>query len=418
MKSVIAASVLALMASTSAFATDVDADISQFASGIQKALNELEDVKTATDVTQEAVNAANLVSLVDAGDLTEVYQKSMVKQDAVNSIEPPKFKKVDVVGAVQEATNVANSISFGKDDGTGAAEALEKIKQKSYGDQFAMNKIDDADLADTVAQTAVNAANLVTLSVDAGAIDEIKQKSMGEQTAINEIDTGWNWSWWTGPYRNGAVITDVTQSATNVANSISLGEIGDTGSMLDDVSQYASVDQSAVNDIKVALTAEDVAQEAVNATNLITSDLADLGEVSQTAWGNQEALNTIEFKDWIDGNAIVDGAVVPSSQSATNVINSVSAPEIRTTLAQFSDVNQKARNVADSVSSSSKVWDLNQTAVNAANLVSIGTIGGDLELGQVAFVSQNASNLIDANGTVEAVVQSATNVANSIGDMN
>lgn len=417
MKSVIAASVLALMASTSAFATDVDADISQFAIGIQKALNEIEDVKTATDVTQEAVNAANLVSLVDAGDLTEVYQKSMVKQIAVNSIEAPKFNKVDVVGAVQEATNVANSISFGKDDGTGTAEALEKIKQKSYGDQFAMNKIDDADLADTVEQTAVNAANLVTLSVDAGAIDKIKQMSTSEQTAINDIDTGWNWGYY-GPYRNGAVITDVTQSATNVANSISLGEIGETGSMLDEVSQGAFVDQYAVNDIKVALTAEDVAQEAVNATNLITSDLADLSEVSQMAFGDQDALNTIEFKDWIDGNAIVDGAVVPSSQSATNVINSVSAPEIRTTLAQFSAVDQKARNVADSVSSSSKVWDLNQTAVNATNLVSIGTIGGDLELDQLAFVSQNASNLIDANGTVEAVVQSATNVANSIGDLN
>ncbi len=66
------------------------------------------------------------------------------------------------------------------------------------------------------------------------------------------------------------------------------------------------------------------------------------------------------------------------------------------------------------------MWPLPATfaAVNATNLVSIGTIGGDLELGQVAFVSQNASNLIDANGTVEAVVQSATNVANSIGDLN
>jgi hypothetical protein len=417
MKSVIAASVLALMASTSAFATDVDADISQFAMGIQNALNEIEDVKTATDVTQEAVNAANLVSKVDASNLTEVYQKSMVKQGAVNSIEPPKFNKVDVVGAVQEATNVANSISLGKDDGTGAADALEKIRQFSFGDQSAMNKIYDADLADTVAQTAVNAANLVTLSVDAGAIDKIMQKSTGDQDATNEIDTGWNWGYY-GPYRNGAVITDVTQSATNVANSISLGTIGDTGEMLDEVSQDAFVDQSAVNDIKVALTAEDVAQEAVNATNLITSDLADLGDVSQMAWGSQEALNTIEFKDWIDGNAMLGDAVVPSSQSATNVINSVSAPEIRTTLAQFSHVNQKASNVADSVSSSSKVWDLNQTAVNAANLVSIGTIGGDLELDQLAFVSQNASNLIDANGTVEAVVQSATNVANSIGDLN
>ncbi|MDR7029638.1 hypothetical protein [Rhizobium rosettiformans] len=418
MKSVIAASVLALMTSTSAFATDVDADIGQFAMGIQKALNKIEDATKVTGASsQEAVNAANLVSKLNAGDLTAIYQKSKVKQIAVNKIESPRFEKVDVQEVIQEATNVANSVSIGDAEnlaGSGA-DALEKIKQSSFGDQFAMNKIEDADLAQTVEQTAVNAANLVTLAVDAGDVDEIMQKSFGEQTAINKIDSGWNWSWYWGKYRNFAVINGVEQAATNVANSISLGEVdsGNFNQLLDDAMQFAFVDQYASNEIKVAYTAYNVSQEAVNATNLITSDAADLGEVTQTAFGDQDALNTIEFKKWIDADALT-----PSTQSATNVINSVSAPEIRTTLAQFSAVDQKARNVADSVGDSSNVWDLNQTAVNAANLVSIGNIGGDLELDQVAFVSQNASNLIDANGMVDKVVQSATNVANSVGDLN
>jgi len=411
MKSVFAASVMMLMASTSAFATDVDAEIDQFAVGIQKALNKINDATKVTGATQEAVNAANLVSKVNAGELSEISQKSAVKQIAVNSIEAPKFNKVEVKGAVQEATNVANSISLGKEGGTGNASDLQTIKQISFGDQFAKNKIEDVKVADTVEQAAVNAANLVTLSVDAGAVDYISQKSLSEQTAINKIDSGWTWK--------GAVINEVSQSATNVANSISLGEITpSSGSMLDEVKQGAFVDQYASNEIAIAKTVEDVVQEAVNATNLITSDKAALVIVTQVAFGDQDALNTIKFKQWIDGNNVVDGKVVPASQSATNVINSVSAPVIKTTLAQFSAVDQKAKNVADSVGFGSQIWDFEQTAVNATNLVSIGAIGSGLELSQVALVSQSASNLIDANGTVEKVVQSATNVANSIGDLN
>lgn len=73
MKSVIAASVLALMTSASAYATSIDADIGQFAMGVQEALNKIDDAKKVTITGQEAVNAANLVSKVNAGDLTAVY---------------------------------------------------------------------------------------------------------------------------------------------------------------------------------------------------------------------------------------------------------------------------------------------------------------------------------------------------------
>lgn len=325
MKTIIAASALALMTSTSAFATgptDEDADIMQFAIGIQEALNDIKDVTKATDVAQDAVNAVNLVSLASAGNLDTILQKSAVEQDAENSIES--------------------------------------------GYKFSFYK----------------------------------------------------WKW----VPDYVTIDDVTQSATNVANSVSLGEEdGDgTAAVLDWIKQGAFVDQYATNDIKVADTVLDVSQTAVNAANLITLEMEapNLDEVSQIAVGDQDALNTIVFKKWIDGNAMEGNKVVPSTQDATNVINSVSVPSVNLTLAQFSAVDQKARNVADSVGYGSKIWDFEQTAVNATNLVSIDDIAVGLGVTQVAFVSQNASNLIDANGTVQAVVQSATNVANSIGDLN
>lgn len=419
MKSVIAASVLALMTSASAYATSIDADIGQFAMGVQKALNKIDDAKKVTSTGQEAVNAANLVSKVNAGDLTAVYQTSKVGQTAENKIESYKYYSLTVEDVTQDATNVANSISIGEvTNGValGEAEQLEKIKQRSYGDQFSMNKIEELDFGKNIGQTAVNAANLVTLEVDGGVIDDISQKSKGDQTALNKIYTGWY---------DHADLHMVKQSATNVANSISLGEIdvedvaSNINKMLDDVEQEVRVDQYAENKIEVGNIVEDVAQEAVNAANLISSEKVGLGEVYQVAYGDQDALNTIKFKYKIDGNATtLAGVLIPATQDATNVINSVSAAVISKTLSQYSDVDQKAENVADSVSGYSEVWDLNQTAVNAANLVSIGTIGGDLELDQVAYVSQNASNLIDANGMVDKVVQSATNVANSVGDLN
>lgn len=299
------------------------------------------------------------------------------------------------------------------------------IEQLVGGVQEALNEIDDVTSAVGVTQEAVNAANLVSL-VDAGGLDEIAQGSWLEQDAENSIESGWDWVPFFGLQPDYAVITDVTQSATNVANSVSLGTTGDApeGALyLDKIKQGAFVDQYATNDIETAYTVEDVSQSAVNAANLISSDVAteDLYKVKQFAVGDQDAYNTIVFKKSIDGNAteVVGEAtvVIPSTQDATNVVNSVSVQSVSKTLAQFSAVEQDAKNVADSVGSNSNVWDFNQTAVNATNLVSIGAINDTLDISQVAFASQEASNLLDANGTVEQVVQSATNVANSIGSL-
>ncbi|KPF46519.1 hypothetical protein IP76_06565 [Rhizobium sp. AAP43] len=299
------------------------------------------------------------------------------------------------------------------------------ILQLVGGVQEALNEIDDVTSAVGVTQEAVNAANLVSL-VDAGGLDEIAQGSWLEQDAENSIDSGGSYIWWSW-HPDYAVIKDVTQSATNVANSVSLGtdvvDAPEGALYLDEIKQGAFVDQYATNDIETAYTVEDVSQSAVNAANLISVDVAtsELKDIVQFAVGDQDAYNTIVFKKSIDGNAteVVGEAtvVIPSTQSATNVVNSVSVQSVSKTLAQFSAVEQDAKNVADSVGSNSNVWDFNQTAVNATNLVSIGAINDTLDISQVAFASQEASNLLDANGTVEQVVQSATNVANSIGSL-
>lgn len=281
------------------------------------------------------------------------------------------------------------------------------VDQIAVGIQEALNEIKDVTAAVEVDQDAVNAANLVNL-VNAQGLDSISQWSWLKQVASNSL-TGFL-----------PVISDVSQSATNVVNSISL----ETANKLDKIDQSAKIDQTAANDIAVAYKITDVSQEAVNAANLITVDVSpDLYKVEQNAVGHQVAVNSITFLKSLDGNALDDeGELIPSAQSATNVANSATVQKVSKTLSQFSFTGQVASNTVDSVADwvgygSSKIWDLDQSAVNAANLVQIGQINDSLDISQVAFAGQLATNSIDVNGTVENVMQSATNVANSIGNI-
>lgn len=308
------------------------------------------------------------------------------------------------------------------------------IEQVATGVQEALNEIKDVMSAVDVEQTAVNAANLVSLT-STGGVEEISQtvgvkyRSRFEQDAENKIDLDWG---------RHVMVKDITQSATNVVNSISIGAVDEeveaarnqsNGLDLEKIEQDAYFDQWATNDLSEGKKLEDIAQSAVNAANLISisADVGDLDEIDQVAKGDQDAKNYIEFTEWLDGNELptadtdpddILNDVIPSTQSATNVANSVSVASVGRTLKQFSDVSQDAENVVNSEGRYSNIWDLKQTAVNAANLVSIGNIGGSLDIEQTAEVSQLASNFIDANGSIESVVQSATNVANSIGDLN
>jgi hypothetical protein len=182
-----------------------------------------------------------------------------------------------------------------------------------------------------------------------------------------------------------------------------------------DVSQVSLGVQAALNKITDATKALDISQTAVNAANLINLPEEELDDVMQIAVGGQLASNFIEFSKSFDANATVDGKLVPSSQSATNVANSVTVAEVSDTLKQFSAMGQVATNVADSTHWGTDVWDLKQTSVNAANLVTVGDLGKSVEIGQLSLTDQFAMNKLDVNGAVTNVVQSATNVANSIG---
>ncbi|QLF71037.1 hypothetical protein FE840_016595 [Peteryoungia desertarenae] len=182
-----------------------------------------------------------------------------------------------------------------------------------------------------------------------------------------------------------------------------------------DLSQVSIGVQDALNKITDASKALDVSQTAVNAANLINLPSDDINSIEQKSIGSQLSSNFIEFSKSFDANAAVDGVLVPSTQSATNVANSVSVEEINDTLKQYSDTAQVAKNIADSTRFSTNVWDLKQTSVNAANLVTVAELDTRIEVSQLSLTDQFAMNKLDVNGAVTNVVQSATNVANSIG---
>ncbi|MGB3689474.1 MAG: hypothetical protein WBA02_09250, partial [Jannaschia helgolandensis] len=278
-----------------------------------------------------------------------------------------------VIGSVsasdQEATNVANSVSA-----AGEGLEIETLDQSvSDATQIAANNIGASPIGGfevtgvaNVNQTAVNAANLATLQDVNVSLDQ-SVSDLG-QLAINtvvDVDAS------TGG------ISDLTQAATNVANSATL----------DDVEASATLTQ--------------------------TADMSGF-------LNGQAALNYVEF-----GMAGVTNA----TQTATNAVNLVTLNELRGTLSQeVINGAQIAGNLVNysgfisdggpNLDSAGTVSGLTQTAVNAANLVTVATLpdlgSGTLEVSQAYSGFQLSGNgLYDAD-TINNVTQAATNVANSI----
>lgn len=207
--------------------------------------------------------------------------------------------------------------------------------------------------------------------------------------------------------------TDVTQTATNLAN----GVISDDEAYadFDDIKQTFDSVQGALN---IAVTEygqwNDLAQEATSVANIVTAD--DVDEVFQKASGLQFSGNYAEYGQWVDG----------ASQTASNIANLVEVDEADE-LVQFSSAIQLSGNVlhydgyaSDSVDG--KVDDLTQSATNVANLINADDVN---DIYQSAFVAQAGINYAefgghivdtpDTNGVTEAAeasTQSATNVAN------
>ena len=342
----------------------------------QTAGNTLDGVLSVTNSTQAAVNAANLATLMTVeGDIDQTVEEvdQLATNDALlvfgsvagDMVDPDTGK---VIPATQEATNVANSVSA-----AGAGLEIETLDQSvSDATQIAANNIgaspvggDEVTGVANVNQTAVNAANLATLQDVNVSLDQ-SVTGLG-QLAINtvvDVDAS------TGG------ISDLTQAATNVANSATL----------DDVEASATLTQ--------------------------TADMSGF-------LNGQAALNYVEFG--------MNG-VTTAKQTATNAVNLVTLNELRGTLSQeVINGAQIAGNlvnysgfigdVVPNLDSAGTVSGLTQTAVNAANLVTVATlpdIGGSLEVSQAYSGFQLSGNgLYDAD-TINNVTQAATNVANSI----
>lgn len=249
------------------------------------------------------------------------------------------------------------------------------ITQSISGLQFALNKIDDVDDATDVEQTAVNAANLVDLEgtyteewdSQADGIGTVAQDAdYLTQIAKNVLDGGWG----SGHY-------NVAQSATNVVNSV-------TGDSAVNIYQYASAYQSA-------------------------SNFMSFGS------GGYDADADVVFDS--------EGEVEVATQSAVNAANLIDIGELNNEIVQMSYGSQVALNIAvdESYYGHNDVWDFAQTATNVANIATVGVFdlnkcACDWEVDQTAYADQWAKNKLYGNHKTDIhnVVQSATNVANSV----
>ncbi|KPF60710.1 MAG: hypothetical protein KJ981_11470 [Alphaproteobacteria bacterium] len=174
--------------------------------------------------------------------------------------------------------------------------------------------------------------------------------------------------------------------------------------------------QAALNKIEGGEDVNDVTQTALNAANLINLPDEELDVVTQTAAGAQLAANYVNFSEDLSD----------VTQSATNVLNSLTVDSVTGSITQTTTAGQAALNAVEGVGSygwkhgkggygSDDIYDVTQTALNAANLVSLGSVSDDLNIVQTFTTGQLAANYVGALDNVSKITQSATNVANSIG---
>lgn len=184
-----------------------------------------------------------------------------------------------------------------------------------------------------------------------------------------------------------------------------------------DMEQVFEGIQAALNKIEGGEDVNDVTQTALNAANLINLPDDELDVVTQDAIGAQLAANYVNFTEDLSD----------VTQSATNVLNSLTVDGMPGgSITQTTTAGQAALNAVEGIGSygwkhgkggygSDDIYDVTQTALNAANLVSLGGVGDDLNIVQTFTTGQLAANYVGALDNVSKITQSATNVANSIG---
>ncbi|WP_227284168.1 hypothetical protein [Boseongicola sp. H5] len=406
---------------------------------IQTAYNVIEFDGDSSNLTQAAVNAANIVSAEDV----ELYNNAdqllkNLDQTATNSALADDHWDT-LTDIAQSATNVGNSLTVGDFD--------DVLQRARYVDQFAQNYIElDNDLSATEmyaagdldipdgssvgdiipnTQNAVNALNIATVLSDRGPITStITQSVYGSTQTANNILWGLDYSDQLGY---------LDQSATNVANSMSLDTDNDAGMDLDVLSQTVdSLDQNALNSIDYGSSVSDVTQSATNAANVAV--VGDINKYSDQFYSDsyQLATNTVA-----DGSSW--GSVEDLTQSATNVINSLSGDDLGNgpynwDIVQYVNMVEVGHEPEELQFASNYVSfgtgsyhgigdglvNLEQAATNAANLISVETVYGTIRQFAVGL-DQQAYNTAepgshywggDVVGQVGVTEQSATNAAN------
>ncbi|HEY8575554.1 MAG TPA: hypothetical protein VIL88_04355 [Devosia sp.] len=297
--------------------------------------------------------------------------------------------------------------------GTGMCTQDSDFYQKLLGFQKALNMIVDVEDATAIVQEAVNAGNLISVG-DAEDIEidlaNVEQYGDLYQFALNKLE-GDDWS---------SDFTDVTQSATNVVNSIS-------GDGVLSIEQTAKGAQDATNKILGSgnSTFIDLEQAATNVVNTVTASTSKT--IEQVAHTDQTAINVIVGGeggyDNVGSDINWDEADAVSTQAAVNAANLVNIDTLTGAITQSASYNpQIAVNAAIFHGYDADVFDFGQSATNVVNSVTVGDINPSIncncydgwEINQEAFASQLSSNLLETMGSVTNSVQSATNVANSI----
>jgi hypothetical protein len=246
------------------------------------------------------------------------------------------------------------------------------LRQAMSGLQEALNTINYINDATAIDQTAINAANLISLE-GLGDLGTVDQTGTATQNASNAISSNLNTD-----------LEDITQAATNVLNSLTADDVTNVVQNVyngQDASNYISFGWGGY--VGTA-DAEDATQAAVNASNLIT--IATLhNEIKQASEGSQTAANLAEFVGpqpvypnfWDFGIANVSNL----TQEATNVTNTLTLEAVDLNhckcgyeVDQYADIAQSATNDLVGKDGYSNINDIVQKATNVANSISMPSV--------------------------------------------
>ncbi|RMA44161.1 hypothetical protein [Rhodophyticola porphyridii] len=288
------------------------------------------------------------------------------------------------------------------------------IDQILHGVQVALNAIYAGDGGDDITQAATNAGNIIARGAD--SLDDIYQAAVGvDQMATNYVNSTDGFYDPAGPFDG---FEDVTQTATNVLNSLSM-EAGATVETITQRTIYSG--QAADNSVFFDGDSVGIDQSALNAANLVNAPATDLTEnVRQVMrYSDQTATNSAIGDDYFDDLTDV-------VQSALNVANSVSGANLDDVTQRMAHSSQRATNtiVSQDDLRATRARNPNlQDAVNAANLINF--LEDAQSLKQVSVSSEQiAYNMVlgpdiypgnpNFGDVVENLDQTATNVTNSV----